>query len=139
MSRAAVAAVIVSVAGAAAEVMLTWAISAAWFPAGMLAFMLAFLAGSLLFLALLAWRRRNRPALSRLLLWVAVIVAGGGVALLGRDYYLFSTAPPDQRPRTVNPVVLPAVQWAVVFVVWVGLVIQEAWEKRAKGAGTKTT
>lgn len=135
MTRAASAAIIVSLAGAAVQVMLTWATQGAWFPAGMMAIMLAFLAGPLLFLALVAWRRAQLRC-SRLLLLVAVIVAGGGVAILGHDYYQFVTQTPEQRMRSGNPVVLPGMQWAVVLVVWIGLVIQEAWEKRAAKKST---
>jgi hypothetical protein len=138
MTRAALAAVVIALTAAGVEMMLAWGILGRWFPPAVLAQWFAFLAGSLVFLALMAWRRRTHRTRSRLLLCVAAAVGVAGVAVLGRDYYLLVVRPTEDATRHPNPALLPLVQWVVVLVVWVGLVIQEAREKRATPAAKKS-
>lgn len=93
--------------------------------------MFAFLVGPLLFLALTALRRRTHPTRSRLLLYVTVAVAIGGLIVLGTDLYRFNTDVQFRRTPNMHGVRVPVVQWVVILVVWLWLVIQEGREKRA--------
>lgn len=124
-----VAAVAVPLAAAIVQVLLARAAVESQLPVGVWMFLLAFLAGPLLFLALLAWRRRDHSARCGLLLGISLLVAVCGIAIHGYDY--FFSGPSDQRRRSANPVMLPAMQWAAVLAVWVGLVIRESRDKRA--------
>jgi hypothetical protein len=129
-TKSAVTAVLVAVLAAAAEVWLAVQATAAWSPAGPLALLMAFLAGPLLFAALLAWMRRRHVTRSRFLLALTVLVAGVGLIVLGNDYYRFTTEPPDKRTLHSNPVMLPLYQWLAVLASWVGLGVVESREKR---------
>jgi hypothetical protein len=108
-----------------------------WSQVGPLVLLFAFLIGPPLFLALLAWRRRTHPARSRLLFVAAVLVAIGGLGVLGFDLYRFKTDPQFRKTPNMNGVIVPFVQWGVIVVVWLGLVIQEGREKRAAREATQ--
>jgi hypothetical protein len=116
---------------ATSGVALAAATAAAWSPAGSLVPPLAFVAGPLLFLALLVWRRRHHPARSRFLFWLALVAAGGGLCVLGSDFVRFRNEPPNHHASHAHPLIVPIVQWVVVMVTWIFLVIQEGREKRA--------
>jgi hypothetical protein len=134
---AALLAVVVALAAAAAEIIISVRMTPAWSP-GALAFLLVFLAGPLVFLAIMAWRRRSHRVRSRVLLAVTLVAGGAGVALLGNDLYRFLHAPENRTPDS-NPVLLPVYQWALVLLVWVVLVVLEGQEKRraaSVGAGS---
>ena len=98
---------------------------------GSAALLFAFLVGPPLFLALLAWRRRDHRERSRVLFGVAVAVAVGGLGVLGFDLYRFSTDPQFRRTPNMNGLIVPLVQWGAIGAVWLGLVVQEGREKRA--------
>jgi hypothetical protein len=97
---------------------------------------LAFVAGPLLFLALLAWRRRRNPACSRLLFWVALMTAICGLLLPGFNYLLARIDRPNRSASGAYPLIVPLIQWVVVMGTWVALAIQEG---RGKQAENKTT
>src|SRR5262249_37483610 len=139
MTRPALAALLIALLATVAEAGLSIAMFAALRPPLLLlAMLIPFLVGPLLFLALLAWRRRTHRGRSRLLLVVTVVVVVAGVAILGIDSFRVFYQP-ERSLLTSNPVILPLVQWGVVLVVWLGLVVQEAREKRAKRAPDKPT
>ena len=131
MTRHARAAVSLAVATALGEAALRALVVTDWSQVGALALLFAFLVGPPLFLALLAWRRRTHPARSRLLFGAAVLVAVGGLGMLGFDLYRFRTDPQFRKTPNMNGVIVPFVQWGLIVVVWLGLVIQEGQEKRA--------
>ncbi|HEV3437765.1 MAG TPA: hypothetical protein VG122_10425 [Gemmata sp.] len=120
------------VVAATSSVALATATAAAWSAAGPLVTQLAFVAGPLFFLALLAWRRRDHPARSRFLLWLALVVAVGGLGILGSDYVRFCNEPPNSHASHAHPLIVPIVQWVVVMAAWIFLVIQEGREERAE-------
>jgi hypothetical protein len=102
---------------------------AAVLPAGLL--LAAFLVGPVLFLALLAWRRKGHPVRPRRFLVLALLLAAVGLGVLGWDCYRYRTDPEFRTVRNMNGVVVPLVQWAAVLAVWVGVVVRETREKRA--------
>jgi hypothetical protein len=131
MSQYAVGTLVVIVFAAVAEVGLSVAAtSAAPPPAAWQAMLLAFLAGPLAFLGLLAWRRRAHPGRSRWLFAATVLVAAAGVGVLGTDYFR-SRTDPTRRLLGDNPVALPVLQWVAALAVWGFLVVAERREKRA--------
>jgi len=122
----------ISNVAATSSVALAMATAASWSPAGTLVPQLAFVAGPLLFVALLAWLRQNHFTRSRFLFWVALVAAIGGLGILGADYVRFCNEPPNNHASHAHPLIVPIVQWVVVMVAWIFLVIQEGREKRAE-------
>lgn len=97
-----------------------------FFPVG-IAFV-AFLIGPLLFLALVAWRRRTHAIRSRSLFQLAVAVVGVGVAA----FAVHLVADPEMRKNPLlNPAVVPLAQWVLVLFTWLRLNAFERIEKRA--------
>ena len=133
MSGYAKFAVAVALLAAGAEVALGWATAEAWAPQGS-PLLLAFLAGPLVFLSLLAWRRRDHPARSWLLFRLAAVLATLGLAILAFDFVRFRKEPPGQHAPHTHPLIVPLVQWLAVLAVWITLVVKEGREKRAKEA-----
>ena len=131
MTRHAREAVSLAAATALGEVALQGLQTADWSNVGAVALLFAFLVGPPLFLALLAWRRREHRERSRLLFGVAVAVAVGGLGVLGLDLYRFATDPLFRQTPNMNGLIVPLVQWGVIGAVWLGLVVQEGREKRA--------
>ncbi len=137
MTAPAKAAVAVSLAAAAGAVALAVATAPAWAPDGPSPLVLVFLAGSLAFLALLAWRRRDHPARSRLLLGAALVVAAGGLGVLAFDYASFRAEPPGEHAPHMHPPIVGLAQWLAVLAVWIVLAIREGRERRAAEAAEK--
>lgn len=129
-TKSAVSAVAVALLAAAGEVWLSSRTLPVWSPAAPVWVLMVFLAGPLLFAALLAWGRRRHPGRSRFLLGLTVLVAAVGLAVLGNDWYRFVGEPPDRRTPHANPVMLPLYQWIGVLAAWVGLTVVEGREKR---------
>ena len=137
MTGYAKSAIAVSLIAAAAEVALAMAVVPAWSPGGVNPIFLVFLAGPLVFLALVAWRRRERPSTSKLLFRLALLLAVPAVLLLLNDYLRFRIEPPGEHAPHARPLVVPLVQWIVLLVVWAVLVIREGRAKRAQEAAEK--
>jgi hypothetical protein len=131
MTRHAREAVSLSVATAIGETALLALMTTDWSNVGAQALLFAFLVGPSLFLALLAWRRRAHAERSRVLFAVAAVVAVGGFAVLGYDFYRFSTDRQFRLTPNMNHLLVPFGQWVVVAGVWVWLIIVEAREQRA--------
>jgi hypothetical protein len=131
MTRHAREAVALAGATVLGEVALQALVTTEWSNVGGQALLFAFLVGPLLFLAVLAWRRREHPERSRLLFGVVAVCAVGGLGVLGFNYYRFSTDAAFRRKPNMSGLLVPLVQWVAVVAVWLGLVIQEAREKRA--------
>jgi len=144
MTRHAREAISLAIATAIGETALQALMTTDWSQVGRLALSFALLVGPPLFLALVAWRRQNHPARSRLLFGVAAVVAVGGLGVLGLDLYRFSTDPEFRKTPSTNGLLVPLVQWALIVVVWLVLVVQESRErhttekagKAAQPAGT---
>jgi|SRR5262245_24980310 len=115
----------------AGEVALQAAVRTDWSQKQSQVFLFAFLIGPPLFLAVTVWRRRTHPTRSRLLFWLAVAVAVGGLAVLGFDVHRYHTDPEFRRKQNMNGLVVPIVQWAVILAIWLWLVFREGQEKRA--------
>lgn len=122
--------VLVAALAGAAEVAFAAATAPAWAGAGPLPVLLGFLAGPMAFLALLAWRRRSHPDRSRLLLALVLVGAAAGLAVLGLDFVRFGREEPARHAPHAHPILVPLAQWAVVMVVWLGLVYRERREKK---------
>jgi hypothetical protein len=122
----------ISIVAATSGVALAMATAAAWSPAGPLVPQLVFVAGPLLFLALLAWRRRNHLTRPRFLFGLTLVAAVGGLGVLGADYVRFCNEQPNSHASHAHPLIVPIVQWVVVMAAWIFLVIQEGREKRAE-------
>ncbi len=131
MTRQAAEAVSLAAAAALAEVVLQALVTTDWSAVTGQVFLFAFLVGPLLFVAVLAWRRRTHPTRSRLLFGTAAVVAAGGLGVLGYNLYQFDTDPTFRRTPNVAAVLVPLVQWGVVGAVWLWLVVREARENRA--------
>jgi hypothetical protein len=131
MTKFARGSIIVSIAAAACEVALAWSILPAWSPSGPQFPQLAFLAGPLLFLAILAWRRRQHVSRSRFLFLLALFASTGGLAVLGIDVLRFHIEPVNQRSTHSHPLIVPLFQWVSVVATWLILVFQEGREKQA--------
>lgn len=130
MTRFAREAISLAVAAALGEAALL-ALITDWSQTGANLFVFGFLVGPPLFLALSAGRRRTHPARSKLLFWVAVGVAVGGLGALGVEAYRYSTDAAFRKTPSVTRMLVPVVQWAVILVVWVYLVLQEMRDRRA--------
>lgn len=131
MTRFTRATILVAVLAAAGEVWMDLTLTDAA-PTAPVLLLVAFLAGPLLFLALLAWRRRTHAARSRFFFWATVVLAVVGLAFLGNDLYRHHTNPPATRSIQYNPVLLPLIEWFAVVAVWGWLVVIEAREKRER-------
>lgn len=131
MTRHARETVSLGAATAIGETALLALVTTDWSSVGAHALLFAFLIGPALFVALLAWRRREHAARSRVLFVAAVVVALIGFAILGADLYRFNTDPAFRRTPNSHATSVPLAQWAIVGLVWVWLVITEAREKRA--------
>jgi hypothetical protein len=105
-----------------------------WSSAGAHALLFAFLAGPLLFLALMAWRRRAHAQRSRVLFVVALPCALGGLSALGWHAYRFHTVPEAKFERSDVGLAVPLGQWVAILLVWLWLLISEAREKRGANA-----
>ncbi|AWM41501.1 hypothetical protein GobsT_74470 [Gemmata obscuriglobus] len=130
MTRHAREAVSLALAAALGELALV-ALMTDWAQPGASALVLGFLLGPPLFLALAAWRRRAHADRSRVLFWVAVVVAVGGLGVLGFDLYRYDSDPQFRRTPGMNRVLVPVVQWGVLLVIWAGMTFQEMRERRA--------
>lgn len=130
MTRHAREAISLAVAAALGEAALL-ALITDWSQVGANLFVFGFLVGPPLFLALSAWRRRAHPGRSKLLFWVAVGVAVGGLGALGIEAYRYSTDAEFRKTPSATRMLVPVVQWAVILVVWVYLVLQEMRDRRA--------
>lgn len=133
MTRHAREAVSLSVAAAIGEVALLALMTTDWVNVGGQILLFAFLVGPPIFLAMLAWRRRTHEQRTRVLFYVAVAIAVGGLAVLGYDYYRFHNDRQFRMTPNMNHVLVPIIQWVVVGAVWVWLVVAEGREKRAAG------
>ncbi len=91
---------------------------------------LAFLAGPLAFLAMLAWRRRAHASRSRVLFFVALAVAIGGLVVFGFDCYRYRTDAAVRLKPNMNGLIVPIVQWVAILAVWLWFVRQESRDKR---------
>lgn len=131
MTRHARETVSLAAATAVGEAALLALMTTDWSNVGAQLLLFAFLVGPPLFLAVLAWRRKDHAARSRVLFVVAAAAAAGGLCVLGHDLYRFSTDPAFRRTPNMNHVLVPVVQWCAVGAVWVWLVVAEAREKRA--------
>lgn len=137
MSRMAVIGVAVTLLSAGVEVVLAVAVAPAWSPDGVSPFHLAFLAGPLVFAALLITRRRHHPARTRFLCRVALVAAVPGILVLALDYARLLQEAPGQHASHHHPLIIPLAQWVLILAVWVVLAVQEAQEKRARRAAAK--
>jgi hypothetical protein len=131
MTRHAREAVSLALATALGEAALVGLVTTDWSNVGGQVLLFAFLVGPLVFLAVLAWRRRTHPGRSRLFFVLAVLCAVGGLGVLGFNLYRFYTDEGFRRSPNMSRLLVPIVQWALIGSVWLGLVIQEAREKRA--------
>jgi hypothetical protein len=131
MTRHAREAISLAVATALGEAALQALVISDWSSPGAHALLFAFLVGPPLFLALLAWRRREHAGRARALFVVAVLIAVGGLGVLGFNLYRFNTDPQFRRERNTSGLVVPLAQWAAVVGVWLWLVAAEAREKLA--------
>jgi hypothetical protein len=123
--------VLVAVLTAAGEVALAAAAISDWLQPGAHALLFAFLAGPLLFLALMAGRRRAHAGHTKVLFAVALLCALGGLGALGWRAYRFHTDASVKIQRDDSGLIVPLVQWGGILLVWVWLMIAEAREKRA--------
>src|SRR5687768_1956895 len=123
MTRHARETVSLGVATAIGEAVLLALMTTDWSNVGAQILLFTFLVGPPLFLAVLAWRRREHVKRSRVLFVVGAVVAVGGFAVLGYDFYRFSTDRQFRRAPNMNHVLVPLVQWCAVGGVWVWLVI----------------
>lgn len=133
MTRAA-GTVLVAVLTAAGEVALSAAAITDWSQPGAHALLFAFLAGPLLFLALMAWRRRAHATRTQVLFAVALLCALGGLSALAWRAYRFYAVPEAKFERSDVGLAVPLVQWVAILFVWLWLLISEAREKRAANA-----
>jgi len=91
---------------------------------------LIFTAGPLLFLALLAWRRRHDAESSLTLYLVALISAIGGLLFLGVESIQSKNRLTLPIEFQIHPLLVPLLQWVAVVGTWIALGIQEVWVKR---------
>lgn len=131
MTRHAREAVSLAVVTAVAEAVLQWLVTTDWSNPGAQGMLFGFLVGPPLFLAMLAWRRREHALRSRALFVVAAMCAVGGLSVLGFNYYRFRTDPRMRREINMMHLIVPLAQWAAIMAVWLWLVVTEAREKRA--------
>ncbi len=131
MNRYARIAIALSLFAAAADIGLARAIRAAWAPSGPSIAQIMFLAGPLVFLALLSWRRRKHDAASRMLYRLAATATFLGFLVLGFDTIFFEFEPPEERTRHSHPLIVAGVQGVLVLTAWIVLVVREALEKQA--------
>jgi hypothetical protein len=89
---------------------------------------LLFVLGPLLFLAVIAWRRRTHIDRSRRIAATAVGVAAFGIASFAVAVILQPDPPQPDRPP-LAPLLVPVVQWFAVLYVWLALSKAEAREK----------
>jgi hypothetical protein len=131
MTRQAREAISLALATALGEAVLQALVTSDWSKVGPVALLFAFLVGPPLFLALLAWRRKEHPGRSRLLFVVAVVIAVGGLGVLGFNLYRYHTDPQFRRKPNMSGLIVPLAQWGIIMAVWLWLVFQESREKRA--------
>jgi hypothetical protein len=131
MTRHAREAISLAIATALGEAVLQSLVISDWSNPGAHALLFAFLLGPPLFLALLAWRRRERAGRTRVLFVVAILIAVGGLGVLGFNLYRFGTDPQFRKEPNTSGLLVPLAQWAVVMGVWFWLVAAEAREKLA--------
>jgi hypothetical protein len=133
MTRHARWAILLAVATAIGEAVLQALVTSDWTNTASHALLFTFLVGPPLFLALLAWRRRNHVARSRLLFGVAALAAVGGLGVLSYNLYQFHTDPRFRFTENMSGLIVPLAQWALVMAVWLGLVVAEGREKSTTG------
>jgi hypothetical protein len=131
MTRHAREAISLAVATALGETAIQALMITDWANPGAHALLFAFLAGPPLFLAMLVWRRRKHVKRTKVLFFIAVLIAVGGLGVLGFSLYRFNTDPQFRKAPNMWGLIVPLVQWGVVMVVWLWLVVQESLEKRA--------
>jgi hypothetical protein len=125
--RRAIVTVVVCLLAAAGEVaLLTSAVPLPEPVAAGLAFV-AFLVGAPVFLAVLAWRRRDKPDRVKLLFVVSLVIGIGGLVLF--TVRAFADDETLRHPA-LNPAVVPLGQWMVVLVAWFRVTAADAREKR---------
>jgi hypothetical protein len=112
MTRQAREAISLAVAAALGEAALQALVITDWSNPRRHALLFAFLAGPLLFLALLAWRRRKHESRSRVLFAIAVLIAAGGLGALGVNPYRFSADAAFRKGTNMTGLVVPLAQWA---------------------------
>lgn len=88
---------------------------------------LTFLVGPLVFLAVVAWRRRTHPGRSRWLFTLANVVASLGLIALAIH---FRTDAETRKHPLLNPAFVPLVQWVIVLFAWLRLSAFERIEQR---------
>ena len=88
------------------------------------AFIVLFVIGPYVVLALLAWRYRNRLSASRLLLALVSVMSVWGLYIFGEDCYRYFTEPEYRKVQRMAVLVVPLVQWpatllsGVVLAIW---------------------
>jgi hypothetical protein len=138
MTRHAREAISLAVATALGETALQALTISDWRNPGAHALLFAFLIGPPLFLSLLAWRRRESVGRSRLIFVVAVLIAVGGLGVLGFNLYRFNTDPQFRKTPDMSGLIVPLAQWGAVMAVWLWLVVLEGTEKRAAKQAAQT-
>lgn len=130
MTRAA-ATIVLALLTAVGEVALAASAISDWSQPGAHALLFAFLAGPLLFLALMAGRRRAHTGRTKVLFAVALLCALGGLSALAWRAYRFHAVPEAKFERNDSGLIVPLVQWGAILLVWLWLLVVEAREKRA--------
>ena len=94
------------------------------------AFIVLFVIGPYLLLALFAWQHRSQLAASWTLLAVAVSLSAWGLYLFAEDSYRYHTEPEHRMVQRMTVFFVPLLQWTVVLLV--GLVLLVRWLGRRR-------
>lgn len=98
------------------------------------AFIVLFVIGPYLLMALFAWRHRSQLAASWTLLAVAVSLSVWGLYLFGEDSYRYHTEPEYRMVQRMTVFFVPLLQWAVVLLVGLALLVWWLARHRAEPA-----